>query len=286
VPELPEVQALVDVLADRAVGHVLTRVDVASIHVLKTFAPPVTALAGLTVTGASRHGKFLDLDVDGLHLVVHLSRAGWLHWRETLPPAPPKPGKGPIALRVHLDTGGGFDLTEAGTQKRLAVSVVRDPMEVPGVARLGPDPLSDDVTLEYFTALLAGTRAQLKGVLRDQTILAGIGNAYSDEILHVAKLSPFRPAANLSEAEVKVLYDAMRETLGEAVGRARGLSAAELKAEKKQGMRVHGRAGQPCPVCGDTVRSVSFADSTLDYCPTCQTGGKPLADRRLSKLLR
>jgi formamidopyrimidine-DNA glycosylase len=286
VPELPEVQALVDVLADRAVGHVLTRVDVASIHVLKTFAPPVTALAGLTVTGASRHGKFLDLDVDGLHLVVHLSRAGWLHWRETLPPVPPKPGKGPIALRVHLDTGGGFDLTEAGTQKRLAVSVVRDPMEVPGVARLGPDPLSDDVTLEYFTALLAGTRAQLKGVLRDQTILAGIGNAYSDEILHVAKLSPFRPAANLSEAEVKVLYDAMRETLGEAVGRARGLSAAELKAEKKQGMRVHGRAGQPCPVCGDTVRSVSFADSTLDYCPTCQTGGKPLADRRLSKLLR
>jgi formamidopyrimidine-DNA glycosylase len=286
VPELPEVQALVDVLVDRAVGHVLTRVDVASIHVLKTFAPPVTALAGLTVTGASRHGKFLDLDVDGLHLVTHLSRAGWLHWRETLPPVPPKPGKGPIALRVHLDTGGGFDLTEAGTQKRLAVYVVRDPMEVPGIARLGPDPLSDDVTLEYFTALLAGTRAQLKGVLRDQTILAGIGNAYSDEILHVAKLSPFRPAANLSEAEVKVLYDAMRETLGEAVGRARGLSAAELKGEKKQGMRVHGRSGQPCPECGDTVRSVSFADSTLDYCPTCQTGGKPLADRRLSKLLR
>jgi formamidopyrimidine-DNA glycosylase len=286
VPELPEVQALVDVLADRAVGHVLTRVDVASIHVLKTFAPPVTALAGLTVTGASRYGKFLDLDVDGLHLLVHLSRAGWLHWRETLPPVPPKPGKGPIALRVHIDTGGGFDLTEAGTQKRLAVSVVRDPMEVPGVARLGPDPLSDDVTLDYFTAVLAGTRGQLKGVLRDQTILAGIGNAYSDEILHVAKLSPFRPAGNLSEAEVKVLYAAMRETLGDAVGRARGLSAAELKGEKKQGMRVHGRAGQPCPVCGDTVRSVSFADSTLDYCPTCQTGGKPLADRRLSKLLR
>jgi formamidopyrimidine-DNA glycosylase len=286
VPELPEVQALVDVLADRAVGHVLTRVDVASIHVLKTFAPPVTSLAGLTVTGASRHGKFLDLDVDGLHLVVHLSRAGWLHWRETLPPAPPKPGKGPIALRVHLDTGGGFDLTEAGTQKRLAVSVVRDPMEVPGVARLGPDPLSEEMSLERFAALLTGTRSQLKGILRDQTVLGGIGNAYSDEILHVAKLSPFRPAGNLSEDEVKVLYDAMRETLGDAVGRARGLSAAELKGEKKQGMRVHGRSGQPCPVCGDTVRSVSFADSTLDYCPTCQTGGKPLADRRMSKLLR
>jgi formamidopyrimidine-DNA glycosylase len=286
VPELPEVQALVDVLTERAVGHVVTRVDVASIHVLKTFDPPVSALGGLTVTGAARHGKFLDLDVDGLHLVVHLSRAGWLHWRETLPLVPPKPGKGPIALRVHLDTGGGFDLTEAGTQKRLAVSVVRDPMEVPGVARLGPDPLSEAMTLERFAALLAGTRAQLKGLLRDQSVLAGIGNAYSDEILHVARLSPFRPAGNLSPEEVSVLYDAMRETLGGAVERARGLSAAELKAEKKLGMRVHGRSGQPCPVCGDTVRQVSFADSSLDYCPTCQTGGKPLADRRLSKLLR
>jgi formamidopyrimidine-DNA glycosylase len=286
VPELPEVQALVDVLTDHAVGHVVARVDVASINVLKTFDPPVSALAGLTVTGASRHGKFLDLDVDGLHLVVHLSRAGWLHWREALPPVPPKPGKGPIALRVHLDDGSGFDLTEAGTQKRLAVSVVRDPLDVPGVARLGPDPLSDDMTLERFAALLAGTRTQLKGLLRDQTVLAGIGNAYSDEILHVAKLSPFRPAGNLSPDEVKVLYDAMLETLGDAVQRARGLSAAELKAEKKQGMRVHGRAGLPCPECGDTILKVSFADSSLDYCPTCQTGGKPLADRRLSKLLR
>ena len=279
-------QALVDVLTDRAVGHVVARVDVASINVLKTFDPPVSALAGLTVTGASRHGKFLDLDVDGLHLVVHLSRAGWLHWREALPPVPPKPGKGPIALRVHLDDGSGFDLTEAGTQKRLAVSVVRDPLDVPGVARLGPDPLSEDMTLERFAALLAGTRTQLKGLLRDQTVLAGIGNAYSDEILHVARLSPFRPAGNLSPDEVKVLYDAMRETLGDAVQRARGLSAAELKAEKKQGMRVHGRAGLPCPECGDTILQVSFADSSLDYCPTCQTGGKPLADRRLSKLLR
>jgi formamidopyrimidine-DNA glycosylase len=286
VPELPEVQALVDVLTERAVGHVVTRVDVASINVLKTFDPSVTALGGLTVTGARRYGKFLDLDVDGLHLVVHLSRAGWLHWREALPPVPPKPGKGPIALRVHLDDGGGFDLTEAGTQKRLAVSVVRDPLDVPGVARLGPDPLSDEMTLERFAALLAGTRTQLKGLLRDQTVLAGIGNAYSDEILHVARLSPFRPAGNLTLDEVRVLYDAMRTTLGDAVERARGLSAAELKAEKKQGMRVHGRAGLPCPECGDTILKVSFADSSLDYCPTCQTGGKPLADRRLSKLLR
>jgi formamidopyrimidine-DNA glycosylase len=286
VPELPEVQALVDFLADKAVGQVVARVDIASINVLKTFDPPPTALGGLTVTGTSRHGKFLDLDVDGLHLIAHLSRAGWLHWRDQLPATLLKPGKGPIAVRLHLANGAGFDLTEQGTQKRLAVYVVRDPQEVPGIARLGPDPLADDYPLEDFRALLASDRSQIKGLLRDQTKLAGIGNAYSDEILHAAKLSPFKPAANLDEAEVERVYTAMRDVLRDAVDRARGLAAGELKAEKKLGMRVHGRAGQPCPVCGDTVRAVSFADSSLDYCATCQTGGKPLADRRLSRLLK
>jgi DNA-formamidopyrimidine glycosylase len=287
VPELPEVQALVDFLDQRAVGHVLTRIDVASIAVLKTFDPTPMSLAGLTVTGAARHGKFLDLDVDGLHLITHLSRAGWLHWRDELPAVPPKPGgKSPIALRVHLDTGGGFDLTEAGTQKRLAVYVVRDPQDVPGIARLGPDPLADEFSLEKFAALLAGQRTQIKGLLRDQGVIAGIGNAYSDEILHVAKMSPYKLAASMSETEVATLYAAMRDTLRDAVDRARGLAAGELKAEKKLGMRVHGRSGQPCPICGDTVRQVSFATSFLDYCPTCQTGGKPLADRRMSKLLK
>ena len=279
-------QALVDFLADRAVGHVVARVDVASIAVVKTFDPPISGLAGLTVTGVTRHGKFLDLDIDGLHLVAHLSRAGWLHWRESLPPVPPKPGKGPIALRVHLDNGAGFDLTEAGTQKRLAVYVVRDAQDVPGIARLGPEPLADDFTLEVFAGLLKDNRSQLKGVLRDQSVIAGIGNAYSDEILHVAKMSPFRLAATLNDGEVKVLYDALRATMTGAVERARGLGAGELKAEKKQNMRVHGRAGQPCPVCGDVVRQVSFATSALDYCATCQTGGKPLADRRMSRLLK
>jgi formamidopyrimidine-DNA glycosylase len=286
VPELPEVQALVDFLDERVVGHVIARIDVASIAVLKTFDPPITSLAGLTVSAAGRRGKFLDLDVDGLHLVTHLSRAGWLHWREDLPAIPPKPGKSPIALRLHLDTGGGFDLTEAGTQKRLAVYVVRDLEEVPGIARLGPEPLAEDFTLERFTALLTGQRTQIKGLLRDQGVIAGIGNAYSDEILHVAKMSPYRLAATLSVDDIQVLYDAMRTTLSEAVERARGLGAGQLKAEKKLGMRVHGRAGEACPVCGDTVRQVSFATSFLDYCPTCQTGGKPLADRRMSKLLK
>jgi len=287
MPELPEVQALADFLVDRAVGRVVARVDVAAISVLKTFDPPVTALPGLELTGVRRWGKFLDLDVSGLHLVTHLSRAGWLHWRDALPPVPPKPGgKSPIGLRVHLHDGSGFDLTEQGTQKRLAVYVVRDPHDVPGIARLGPDPLADDFSLDDFRAVIAGDRSQLKGLLRDQSKLAGIGNAYSDEILHVAKMSPFKPAANLDDGEIARLYDAIRTTLTDAVQRAGGLAAADLKAEKKLGMRVHGRAGQPCPVCGDVVRSVSFADSTLDYCATCQTGGKPLADRRLSRLLK
>ncbi len=283
---MPEVAALVEFLADRVVGHVVARIDVASIAAVKTFDPPISSLAGLQVTGAARYGKFLDLDVDGLHLIAHLSRAGWLHWRESLPPAPPKPGKGPIALRVHLDDGSGFDLTEAGTKKRLAVYVVRNPLDVAGIARLGPDALAPDFTLERFAALLAGNRSQLKGVLRDQSVIAGIGNAYSDEILHVAKMSPFRLASTLDDGEVAVLYDALRETMRTALERASGLKAADLKAEKKLGMRVHGRAGQPCPVCGDIVREVSFATSSLDYCPTCQTGGKPLADRRLSRLLK
>jgi len=288
MPELPEVESLAAFLREHAVGRVVARVDVASIAVLKTYDPPVTSLCGLTVTGATRHGKFLDLDVDGLHLVTHLARAGWLRWSDALAPAPPRPGgKGPIALRVHLDDGSGFTLTEAGTQKKLAVYVVRDPLEIPGVARLGPDPLADDFTEAALAGILGEHgREQLKGVLRDQSVIAGIGNAYSDEILHVARMSPFKPAGNLTPEELSTLYAAIRGTLDDAVTRSRGLAAGELKAEKKTGLAVHGRAGQPCPVCGDTVREVSFASSALQYCPTCQTGGKPLADRRLSRLLK
>lgn len=287
MPELPEVEALVDFLRSAAVGRVVTRVDVTAINALKTFDPPLTALAGLSVTGARRYGKFLDLDIDGLHLVVHLARAGWLHWRAALPPAPPRPGKGPLAVRVHLDDGSGFDLTEAGTQKRLAVYLVTDPGVVPGVARLGMDPLDPAFTVEAFSdALRAAGRSQLKGVLTDQSVLAGVGNAYSDDVLHAGRFSPFKPAASLSPEEVARLHEALVGTLADAVERARGLAAGDLKAEKKVGLRVHGRAGQPCPTCADTIREVSFADKALQYCPTCQTGGKPLADRRLSRLLK
>ena len=291
MPELPEVEALAAFLRARAVGRTVARVDVVGIQVLKTYDPPPTALAGLQVTGAVRRGKFLDLDVDGLHLVVHLARAGWLQWKESLPPAPPRPGKGPIGLRVHLtgddgDAGPGFDLTEQGTQKRLAVYVVRDPALVPGVARLGIDPLDPSFTPEVLAGLLAGVRGQVKGVLTDQSVLAGVGNAYSDEVLWEMRMSPFKGAASLTPADVERLHGVLVDTLREAVGRAEGLAAKALKAEKKSGLNVHGRAGLPCPRCGDTVREVSFSTKALQYCPTCQTGGKPLADRRLSRLLK
>ena len=286
MPELPEVEALAAFLRSRAVGRTVARVDVVGIQVLKTYDPPPTALAGLQVTGAVRRGKFLDLDVDGLHLVVHLARAGWLQWKESLPPAPPRPGKGPIGLRVHLDDGSGFDLTEQGTQKRLAVYVVRDPALVPGVARLGIDPLDPAFTPEVLAGLIAGVRGQVKGVLTDQSILAGVGNAYSDEVLWEMRMSPFKSAASLTPADVSRLHGVLVGTLREAVGRAEGLAAKALKAEKKSGLNVHGRAGLPCPRCGDTVREVSFSTKALQYCPTCQTGGKPLADRRLSRLLK
>jgi formamidopyrimidine-DNA glycosylase len=286
VPELPEVQALVGFLTERAVGRVVARVDLAAFSVLKTYDPPPTALQGLEITGVERHGKFLAVDVSGLWLVTHLARAGWLRWSDALSPVPPRPGKGPLAARVHLDDGSGWDLTEAGTQKRLALYVVSSPYDVPGIARLGPDPLAPGFGPEDLEGILRGSRMQLKGLLKDQSVLAGVGNAYSDEILHAARLSPFKIAGTLTESDVTVLYEALETTLRDAVARAEGLKAGELKAEKKTSMRVHGRAGQPCPVCGDIVREVSFADSSLQYCPTCQTGGKPLADRRLSRLLK
>lgn len=278
-------ESLATFLRERAVGHAFVRADITAISALKTYDPPVSAMVGLLIDDVQRHGKFLDISAQGVHLVIHLARAGWLRWKEEQNTGLVRPGKGPIALRTVLDDGSGFDLTEAGTQKKLAVYVVRDVNEVPGIARLGPDPFT--LSLEDFGQILKDQgRVQLKGVLRNQSVIAGIGNAYSDEILHVAKMSPFKPASNLSEDELETLYEAMRETLQDAVNRSAGLAVHDLKSEKKSGLRVHGRKGQKCPICGDIVREVSFADSSLQYCATCQTGGKPLADRRLSKLLK
>ncbi len=286
MPELPEVEALAAYVRDRAAGQQVSRIEVAAISALKTFDPPVSAATGLPVTGAGRHGKFLDVHLgDDLHLVVHLSRAGWLHYRDSFNGNTPlKPGRGPIALRVRLADGSGFDLTEQGTQKRLAAYLVRDPGTVPGVAKLGPDALA--VGREEFEQRLRARRGQVKGVLTEQEVIAGVGNAYSDEILHTAKLSPFALTHKLTPEQYDRLYDAMRAELTDAVARSVGQRAATLKGEKRSGMAVHARTGLPCPVCGTTIREVSFADSSLQYCPGCQTGGKPLADRRLSRLVR
>jgi formamidopyrimidine-DNA glycosylase len=297
MPELPEIEALADHLRRHAVGLTIGRIDVSAFSVLKTFDPAISVLHGQTVTGANRWGKYLGLQSGDLHLITHLSRAGWLRWSDKLAAAPLKPGKGPIALRVHLGTPGeagsdvaagaapvGFDLTEAGTQKRLAVWLVDDPAKVPGIAALGPDAL--DLSAEDLARVLAPNSGRIKTVITDQKVIAGIGNAYSDEILHVAKISPFATAGKLTDAQLAALHDAMLTVLTDAVSRLVGQQAATLKGEKRSGLRVHARTGLPCPVCGDTVREVSFADKSFQYCPTCQTGGKVLADRRMSRLLK
>jgi formamidopyrimidine-DNA glycosylase len=291
VPELPEVEALAHHLREHALYRPVARVDVASMSAVKTFDPPMSALPGRVVTGAARYGKFLAVEFvdrpdEPLHLITHLSRAGWLRWHDTAAATPLKPGKGPLELRVHLDEvgGPGFDLTEAGTQKRLSVYLVSDPQQVPGIARLGPDALA--LSADEFAELLAGHSERIKTLLVDQQFVAGVGNAYSDEILHTARISPYAVSGRLRPDQVEALYAALRSVLTDAVARSVGQGAAKLKGEKRSGLRVHARTGLPCPVCGDTVREVSFANRSFQYCPGCQTGGRPLADRRLSRLVR
>ena len=286
MPELPEVEALARFVAGRAAGRTIAAVGIGNISVLKTYSPAPADLVGRVVVGVGRHGKWLDLATDGPHLLFHLSRAGWLRWYDAVPATQVRPGKSPIALRLALDDGSGFDLTEAGTRKRLAVHIVPEPTDVERVASLGVDPLALEFSVVRLHDLIAGRNQQIKGLLRDQGLIAGIGNAYSDEILHAARMSPFALTRSLSDDDVVRLHAVIREVLSEALDAAAGRPATELKDAKRRGMRVHGRAGEPCPVCGDTVREVSFADSALQYCPTCQTGGKPLADRRMSRLLR
>lgn len=287
MPELPEVEALARYLTEQAADRVIDRAELAAISALKTFDPPLEAIVGRRLHAVGRRGKYLLLDTGrDLLVAVHLARGGWVHWKESLPPARAKPGRGPLALRVGFAGGSGFDLTEMGTEKRLSVWVVRHPEDVAHIATLGPDPLDPSFDADALAGLLSGVKAQIKGVLTDQRLLAGVGNAYSDEALHAARLSPFKTAASLTPAEVNRLYEALVEVLSEAVTRSAGLPAAGLKGEKRSGLRVYGRTGEACPVCGDTVREVAFATKSLQYCATCQTGGKPLADRRLSRLLK
>ncbi|KIS27678.1 DNA lyase [Arthrobacter sp. SPG23] len=296
MPELPEVAGLSAFLGARLRGAVLTKIQIVSFAALKTADPPYTALEGRTISDVQRRGKFIILDADGIYLAFHLAKAGWLRYTESPSNAVLARGKGYIAARLEFARSGpepdggeshlGIDLTEAGTRKSLALYVVRDPEQIPGVATLGPDPLSDTFGLNEFAGILSSSSQQIKGLLRNQGVIAGIGNAYSDEILHAARISPFAIAKSLDAEAVRVLYDSVHDILGAAVAEAVGKAPNELKDAKRSTMRVHGRTGQACPVCGDTVREVSFADRALQYCPRCQTGGKILADRRTSKFLK
>ena len=292
MPEMPEVESLARWLDARTRDLTIERADILAISALKTFDPPIDGLKGRPIRGWSRRGKFLICSTGAsddapMFLCIHLARAGWLRWQDEVTAKGVKLTKGPQALRVVLSDGGGFTVTEAGTDKRLRVYVVRDPLDVEHIRTLGVDPIGHAFTVSAFQALLtANGRSQIKGVLVDQGVIAGVGNAYSDEALHMAKLSPFKPASGLMPGEVLLLHDALVTVLTEALERSAGKPASELKDSKRSGMRVHGRTGLPCPVCGDTVREVTFATKSLQYCPTCQTGGKPLADRRMSRLLK
>ena len=292
MPELPEVQALAESLDRRLRGRRIAAFTVSSIAALKTYDPPTAALAGREVAGVQRHGKFLDIEAAGagaegpsLHLVAHLGRAGWMRWRERSSDAR-LAQRGPLAARLRFDDGAALDITEMGTEKRLALHVVRDPAEVAGVSRLGVDALDGRLDLERLRELLQRRPGTLKAALADQSLIAGVGNAYSDEILHAARLSPFARGDRLDDAALARLLAALRETLGSALEQARALDIDQLKEGKRSRTRVHGRTGAPCPVCGDTVREVSLAARSFQYCPRCQTGGRVYADRRMSRLLR
>ena len=289
MPELPEVAGLAEFLDEHLRGTSVARVQIVSFAVLKTADPPFNALEGRTVTGVRRFGKFVSIDTGGISLVFHLARAGWVRFTDSPAETQLRMGKGHIAARFTFegsDGPRGFDLTEAGTKKSLAVYVVRDPQDVPGIATLGPDPFTEAFDADMLAEILTGSSQQIKGLLRSQSVIAGIGNAYSDEILHAARISPFATAKSLDRGTVQVLYDSIRSILGTALAEARGKPPKDLKDVKRSHMRVHARTGLPCPVCGDTVREVSFADTALQYCATCQTKGKILADRRTSKFLK
>jgi formamidopyrimidine-DNA glycosylase len=286
MPELPEVEALTIELSRRMAGLRIDRCQLNSFSALKTVQPALDEVVGQRVAGVERRGKFVCFHGGDLWLVCHLARGGWVRWHDVVAATALRPGRSPIALRVGLEDGSGFDITEMGTEKRLALWVVHAPEEVGPLAELGVDPLSTNFTVERFGAILRGTSATLKTALTSQSLIAGVGNAYSDEALHRARLSPYKKTAALDDAEVAGLHTALVAVLTEAVDRSSTLGLTELKGDKKQAMQVHGRTGEPCPVCGDTIRQVSFATKSLQYCPTCQTGGKPLADRRLSRLLK
>ena len=279
MPESPEVEALVRFLADEASGREIRDVDVLEFRTVKTRAAPPASITGRTVTGVRRHGKHLELVLDEASLVVSLGRHGWMRWLDAAPNAESVmlAADAPPALATfELSGDRRLQVTDAGSWVSLGLFVVGDAGDVPAIAKLGPDPADPAFTREQFEAALGRRRKQIKAILQEQESLAGIGNAYSDEILHLAKVSPVTHATALDEEEGDRLFDATLTTVREAIDARFGVPIDQLKARKVAAMRVHGRTGEACPVCGDTIRDLTFAGTSAQYCPTCQNGGVPL----------
>ncbi len=283
MPELPDVEAYLEALRRVAVGHVLERVRIASPIILRTFDPPIREAEGRRILGVRRMGKRIVLELEAdLFLVVHLMIAGRLHWKPKGAAVPARVGHAALDL-----DDGTLMLTEANATKRASLHLVRGEAALGAFRRGGIEPLGAD--LPTFRDAIARESHTLKRALTDPEIFSGIGNAYSDEILHRAKLSPTKLTRTLTEDEVERLWRATRDVLGEWTGRLVA-EASERFPEKvtafRPEMAVHGRHGRPCPVCGSPVQRIVHADNEANYCAVCQTGGKLLADRALSRLLR
>jgi formamidopyrimidine-DNA glycosylase len=277
MPELPEVQALAERIEARLSGAVLLQLEPLSFSALKTVAPSPTDVLGKRLTSVGRRGKYLDLGLDSLHLLVHLSQGGRITFFPSSTKGRPKGG----VLRMRFDRDPVLLVKEFGTERKAGWWILAEGDPGP-LAKLGPDPFSD----QFRELVLAGNdTGRLHSMLRDQRKVAGIGRGYSDDILHRAKLSPFRSLASLSEEERRAFLDAVHSVLEEGL---------EVERRREDGMPtklgdhwiVHGRSGTPCPRCGSDLRRVSYESHEVTYCPTCQTGGKILADRRLSRLLK
>ena len=283
MPELPDVSVYIEALDARIRGARLERVRLLNPFVLRSVDPPLSVLTGRTVTGLRRLGKRIVIELgDELYLVLHLMIAGRLHWRES-----PAKSPGKLGLAAFDFSTGTLVMTEAGTKKRAALHAVRGEGALREHDRGGLEVLEAD--LPAFAAAVTRESHTLKRVLTDPRLLSGIGNAYADEILHRARLSPVKLSRQLSETEIVRLFEATRSTLVDWIERLRREAAGEFPegvTAFRDGMAVHGRYGKPCPVCGTLVQRIVYADNETNYCPTCQTGGVLLADRALSRLLR
>ncbi|MBM3716180.1 MAG: Fpg/Nei family DNA glycosylase [Actinobacteria bacterium] len=280
MPEAPEVEALALFLRERLRGHAVVSVELAEFRALKTRSRPLDELVGRTVTALTRHGKHIDVDLGGTHLGIGFGRAGWATWSDDGEVEAPVTADGRTAAviaRIAFDHGT-LGITDAGEWLSVQLHVVDAPEDVPSVAKLGPDAASPSFSREALAHALGRRRKQLKALLQEQESLAGIGNAYSDEILYAARLSPVAHAASLTEDDITRLHAALHDVMGAAVLARRGVPIAEQKAAKVASMQVHGRTGEPCPDGDGTILDIPGTKGGGQYCPGCQTGGVPLPE--------